>query len=247
MEGHWTNAVDLSTLERDHQKERELYRQRRAEDYRRLDQLDEDISKYGIVEVFRRMSEKKIGEKLTVSPTPRNAVMNNTTTEHEEGTPRTSPVPAVEAHPSPPDLPPPSAMSEICLQPSDAGQIVNFHPESTVGSMGADSSEGESVKQDETDGSGGSSRSSEASPPPGSAPQLVITQQPRAVASVPSGCNFGATGSRSLSSATGVGKRTPTFNLSPKSKCHTPHFPLLLVVWRRQHTYTHTPDQRRPT
>ena len=132
MEGHWTIAVDLSTLEKEHRRKRELYEQQRAEECRRFEKLNQDISKDGVVEVFRRMSEKGVGQRLTVSPTTRIAVMNDTTTEHKEGTPRTSPVPAVEAPPSPPDLPPPSAMSEICLQPSGADQIVNFNPESTV-------------------------------------------------------------------------------------------------------------------
>ena len=71
------------------------------------------------------------------------------------------------------------------------------------------------MKQDETDGSAGSSRSSGISPPPGDAPQLVITQQPRAVTSVPSGCNFGATGSKSLSGTMGVEKAPSPAETAP--------------------------------
>ena len=211
MEGHWTFAIDLSTLEKEHRRKRELSEQRRAEEYRRFEELNQDISKYGVVEVFRRMSEEGIGRKLTPSPTPRIAVMNDTTTDQQEGTPRTSPVPAAEALPSPPGIPPPSAMSEICLQSGGADQIVNFNPESTVGSMGAGSAEEESVRQDETGGSGDWSQASGTSPPLGDAPQLVITQQPRAITSVPAGCGFGASGGKSSTSVTEVKEtRTPT-------------------------------------
>ena len=57
--------------------------------------------------------------------------------------------------------------------------------------MGGGSSEEELERPDESDSSEGSSRSSRSSPPSGDAPQLVITQQPRATRSVPSGCGLG--------------------------------------------------------
>ena len=89
-------------------------------------------------------------------------------------------------------------------------RLVNFNPESTLGSMGGGLSEEEVERPDETDGSGNSSQASGVSPPEGDAPQIVITQQPHATASVPSGCGFGAPRGEGSTSKAEVRKaRTP--------------------------------------
>ena len=93
MVGHWINAVDHSTLREEDQRRREISEQQLAEESRRAKELNEDIRKYSIAEVFERMARRKAGQKLTSPPTFRMTIMNDTTTDQQEETPRTSPAP----------------------------------------------------------------------------------------------------------------------------------------------------------
>ena len=141
MEGHKSNAVDHSTLSSEKQKELKYLKRRIAEEARKTDTIDKEICKYSIAEVFERLAKRGAG--LSLTPLGRMTNMNDTNEDQQGGTPRATPSPEVqgppEASPSP-TVPPPSAMSEICLQSGGADQIVNFNPQSTVGLMGGGSS-----------------------------------------------------------------------------------------------------------
>ena len=116
MEVHSLSVVCVTTVEREGRRSRELLEQRRAEQERRLKEQREDIRKYGIVEVFRRMAGGEAKQKLTSSPTPRMTIMNDTTPDQQEEMPRTSPAPEAvtpQEAPSPPGIPPSSAMIEV--------------------------------------------------------------------------------------------------------------------------------------
>ena len=202
MEGHRINAVDCSTSRRIEVEELEWSRRYLEELEQEGLRQEENRRKYNLAQLFEVTYRRLSKQSVPLSQTATMTNMEDTINEQAEGSAQPSPVPEaedVQEASASPMIPPSSAMSEMCIQEAATGQIVNFNPESTVGSLGGESSGDGSEQADATSQSEQSSQSSQYPLPVQAPPQLVITQQPKPVLSIPGSCG--------LRSATGGGKQ----------------------------------------